>query len=124
MSVRWFSLDVVDEKGYSNPERLGEKRGSGSPWSAHGSSAPEHRDEATGVQRASHSYVPWDASQKKAHDEGSPGGPKVNAGTRDMGEIKSGSQGAETMYRMKTYARDPALGQEQAQERMKGAAGK
>jgi len=93
---------------YVDPEKLFGERKLPLPWAPHRHPV-KHREEATDIERTPHAMdvYHYDYEKRKKKDERA-GGPQVNPGsTSDAREIRHYNQGAETIWRLKTWATDP-----------------
>ena len=83
---------------------------SSTPWAPHQKSVVERKEEAQGIERTPHAvnvyHYGWEKGKKASKRSG---GLQVNPGhiVGKAGEISHSNQGAETVWRIKTWATDP-----------------
>ena len=98
-----------DDKIVKNPEKLGERK-TAPPWAPRRKHPVKRREEATDIERTPHAvdvyHSHWEG-RKKASEM--PSGPQVNSGPNapERSRVGATNQGAETIWRLKTWATDP-----------------
>ena len=101
--------DKDDDIVVKDPEKLGELK-TAPPWAPRRKHPVKRREEATDIERTPHAvdvyHSHWE-KRKKASEM--PTGPQVNPGPNapERSRVGASNQGAETIWRLKTWATDP-----------------